>query len=238
MGFGHHGRNNTGFSVTTKRTTGTAPTNQSRLDRFAAIAGRLAEATIENLDGAEVVRRHARSADTLIYADPPYPRSTRVSSSARWGESGDYHHDMLDDDAHRELAEALHATEAAVIISSYPSDLYDELYDGWVRVEASTKAHSSNASRSGRGARTEVLWSNRPLAYQAQLDLVEALSAPHTCDPHSHPEDDTEAGHDLSEHMAWDSVNLGHDHTGPDGTTHDIGCDACLSRYDDEYALS
>lgn len=235
MGFGHHGRDNTGFSVTTKRTTGTAPTNQTRVARFESIARRLADATIENLDGLEVIRRHAKSDDTLIYADPPYPRSTRVSSSARWGgdTSGDYVHDMLTDDDHRELAETLHATPAAVILSSYPSDLYDELYDGWVKVEVSAKAHSSNASRSDRGARTEVLWSNRPLAYQAQLGLTEALSAAHSCDQHRHPDDDDDAGHDLSEHLKYGPAEMGHDHRTEDGTTHDIGCDACLDRYDD-----
>lgn len=77
-----------------------------------------------------------------------------------------YRHEMRDDDSHRELAEALHAARATVVVSGYPSDLYDrELYAGWDR--------HTIAATTGQGgkweARTEVLWSNAPLGQQLEL---------------------------------------------------------------------
>lgn len=44
--------------------------------------------------------------------------------------------------------------------SGYPSALYDELYDGWERVEI---AAGTGQARGGYEARTEVVWANRPL---------------------------------------------------------------------------
>jgi DNA adenine methylase len=83
-----------------------------------------------------------------------------------------YRMEMRGDDEHRKLAEALHAARAAVVLSGYPSDLYDrELYPGWDR--------HTIATSTGQGgkwdARTEVLWSNRPLGVRRQL--VEAVLA-------------------------------------------------------------
>jgi DNA adenine methylase len=67
------------------------------------------------------------------------------------------------------VEEVLHATPAAVLLSGYPSGLYEELYAGWWRLERTVQRPTSNVS-GGRGAvATEVLWSNRPLAHQARL---------------------------------------------------------------------
>lgn len=65
---------------------------------------------------------------------------------------------------HRELAEALHAARAAVVLSGYPSDLYDnELYADWERVD-----FAASTGQGGTWAnRTEVLWSNRPFTAAA-----------------------------------------------------------------------
>src|SRR5262249_50421453 len=95
----------------------------------------------------------------LIYADPPYVGSTRANDNA-------YRHEMRSEAEHRELAEALHAARAAVVISGYASDLYDrELYAGWDRHTMT----SGTGQGGGWGNRTEVLWSNRPLATAAPL---------------------------------------------------------------------
>jgi hypothetical protein len=59
----------------------------------------------------------------------------------------------------------------AVVLSGYASDLYDrELYAGWDRI--TMPAFTGNSS--GVRSRTEVLWSNRPLATQGAL--LEAVS--------------------------------------------------------------
>lgn len=73
----------------------------------------------------------------------------------------DYLHDMGDEASHRRLAEALHATPAAVLLSGYPSPLYEDLYADWPRIEIAVMAHASNAVTADRGERTEVIWSNR-----------------------------------------------------------------------------
>jgi site-specific DNA-adenine methylase len=68
------------------------------------------------------------------------------------------------------LAEVLHSTPAAVLLSGYHSPLYDDLYGDWPRIEIPVLAQSSNAVTAARGERTEVIWSNRPLAAGTLFD--------------------------------------------------------------------
>jgi DNA adenine methylase len=132
------------------------------VDRMAAVAGRLRSVSLECGDALRVIDRYGNHPDTLIYADPPYLPSTRTSDG--------YEHEMTEAD-HHALAEALHTVRAAVVLSGYPSDLYDrQLYRDWYRVEIPTG--------SGQGhewaPRTEVLWANRPIGEQPSLfDLAE-----------------------------------------------------------------
>ncbi|WP_438388877.1 hypothetical protein [Actinopolyspora saharensis] len=67
---------------------------------------------------------------------------------------------MRDNAEHRELATALHECMATVVVSGYPSELYNhELFADWYRHEL-----PAVTSQGGTwGDRTEVLWSNRPL---------------------------------------------------------------------------
>lgn len=85
----------------------------------------------------------------LIYADPPYVLETRTSSSR-------YRFDFTDQD-HRDLAECLcNQVErgAFVMVSGYPSRLYEQLYRGWrsITFQAMTRG----------GVRTEQLWMSFP----------------------------------------------------------------------------
>jgi DNA adenine methylase len=52
---------------------------------------------------------------------------------------------------HVELAEKLNQTKGAVLVSGYHSELYDDLYKGWIRREKITRTNM-------HGERTEVLW--------------------------------------------------------------------------------
>jgi DNA adenine methylase len=128
------------------------------LARMAPAAARLRQVSLECLPALDLIAKYGREPGTLLYVDPPYLGSTRG-----WGNN--YRHELKGDDEHRELAEALHACDAAVVLSGYPSPLYDkELYPNWSRVEI--------ASMTGNGvdrARTEVLWSNRPIGNQPSL---------------------------------------------------------------------
>lgn len=150
----------TGWSVTTARTQSTANSVQGRLDRFKACAERLSRVVIEHCDAAGLVERLA-TPDTAIYADPPYLGQTRNQRAGT--EASDYRHDMSSEDEHRRLAEVLRETPAAVVLSGYPSPLYDELYEGWEFVDIPVMVHSSNAVTVARGQRVERIWTNRDL---------------------------------------------------------------------------
>ena len=59
----------------------------------------------------------------LVYSDPPYLRGTRKSARR-------YRHDYGDGD-HEALLELLKGLPCAVMVSGYPSALYDERLAGW-----------------------------------------------------------------------------------------------------------
>lgn len=163
----------TGWSVTTARTQAAPASVRGRLARFAECAERLATVSIECCDAASLVTRLA-TPDAVVYADPPYLPSTRNGRGrvVPAGTADDYRVDMGEDD-HRRLAEVLTATPAAVILSGYPSDLYEDLYRGWWHVDVAVSVHSSNSVTVDRGRRIERLWSNRPLDL-GQLAFAEA----------------------------------------------------------------
>jgi DNA adenine methylase len=109
--------------------------------------------SLENRPALDLIAGYGGHDEALIYADPPYLRSTK-------GCGNNYVHDMGSPAEHRELADALHGCRAAVVLSGYASTLYEELYDGWHRVELRTRTGNAAPRRQ---ARIEVLWSNRPL---------------------------------------------------------------------------
>ena len=74
---------------------------------------------------------------------------------------------MLADEQHRDLADALNACKATVVLSGYAAPLYEELFDGWHQ----TKLKAPTAL-SGENGRVEVLWSNRPLGQATLFDGV------------------------------------------------------------------
>lgn len=80
----------------------------------------------------------------LIYSDPPYLMRSR-SSGRRY--RFDY-----DEPDHVKLLELLKRLPCRVILSGYPSALYDELLVGWRSVELQVMNQS--------GVRTEKLWFN------------------------------------------------------------------------------
>lgn len=107
-----------------------------------AIIERLRGVIIENRAALDVIDRND-TPETLIYADPPYLAETRDAGS-------DYRFEMTEAD-HVALAERLNRAQGPVIVSGYPSALYEDLYRGWTRVERPAQAD-------GARARTEVLW--------------------------------------------------------------------------------
>lgn len=153
--------------ITRGRGSGMPTTLAGYVGRFAAAADRLRNVSLECLPALEVIRRYGRDPENLLYVDPPYLGTTRARSG--------YRHEMFHEPEHRELADALHACSAIVMLSGYHSPLYDELYAGWHVAEIS--AWTGQANDRGSGERVEVVWCNRPMrAQDGQLALDEAAS--------------------------------------------------------------
>ena len=80
----------------------------------------------------------------LIYSDPPYLKYTRTSGRR-------YRFDYEEQD-HIELLELLKTLPCNVMLSGYPSSLYDELLEEWRSLELQVMNQG--------GVRTEKLWFN------------------------------------------------------------------------------
>lgn len=123
------------------------------VSRMADVAARLHQVSLECRPALELIEKYGAESDALLYVDPPYLDGSRCQS--RDG----YLHEMRTEPDHRDLAEALRAARAAVVLSGYANDLYDlEMYPDWHR----TTFVSGTGQGKGWGNRVEVLWSNRP----------------------------------------------------------------------------
>lgn len=164
-GFGSastNGEYSTGFRCNSNRS-GTTPAHdwvnypshiRSFVERFAGVV-------IENREALDVIVQHDGE-DTLFYADPPYPHSTRNMQRG----NAAYVAEMTDDD-HRALAEVLKAVAGMVVLSGYACQLYDrELYSTWRRVE---KEHRADGAR----PRIEVLWLNDAAAKRLSQEVFQ-----------------------------------------------------------------
>ena len=119
------------------------------IDQLPRIMERLKRVQILHQPAVDAIRRFD-SEETLIYCDPPYLHDTRALNSRDV-----YGFEMSEHD-HRELAAVLNACEGAVVLSGYPSPLYDDLYGRWRRVEVDIANHSAGGKTKAR--KTEVLW--------------------------------------------------------------------------------
>lgn len=88
----------------------------------------------------------ASAGRVLVYLDPPYLPSTRLSAAS-------YRYEYSEAQ-HRELLALIKTLPCAVILSGYPSRLYDDALVGWRKVEFQAMTR--------RGPRTECIWMNFP----------------------------------------------------------------------------
>lgn len=137
------------------------------VDRMARGAERLQHVSLECLPALEIIQKYGAHPKCCLYVDPPYLGETR---SAPGGGNG-YRIDMPSHEEHVELLWALMGCRASVVISGYPSVLYDDALRGWNRVEI---PHMTGQGNADNQARTEVIWSNRPIAVQHGLFEVGA----------------------------------------------------------------
>lgn len=138
---------------------------EAYVERMAQVAERLHSVSLECRPALDIIDAYGESAEHVLYIDPPYLGDTRGTTHA-------YKHEMRDETEHRTLASALSTVNATVLLSGYHSPLYDELYRDWWRHEiAATTSQGVVKAGSGGSNRTEVLWSNRPLAVAETLDF-------------------------------------------------------------------
>ena len=136
-----------------------------------AFTERLRGVVIDRRPALDVMAQHD-DVDTLHYVDPPYVLGTRGDNRLRGAGSGGsvYRHEMVDDD-HRELLAFLRELSGMVVISGYPTSLYDDLLRDWTRLEREHRADHAKAT-------VECLWLNSAVTDRlVQPDLWEGLHA-------------------------------------------------------------
>jgi len=121
------------------------------IDMLPEIIDRLRRVQIICQPACEAIPRFDHK-EGLIYCDPPYMHETRATGGRKV-----YGVEMNDAD-HRELATVLSRCEAKIVLSGYPSPLYDALYSHWRRVEFDIANHAAGGRRKAR--ETECLWMN------------------------------------------------------------------------------
>jgi DNA adenine methylase len=89
---------------------------------------------------------------TLFYLDPPYLHETRSE-----GATNIYEHEMSAED-HIALLTLAKNARAKIIISGYPSSLYNRTLKDWKQKKKSVANHSAQSK--SKEKRTEVIWTN------------------------------------------------------------------------------
>ncbi|MBX3629344.1 MAG: DNA adenine methylase [Nitrosomonas sp.] len=154
MGFGSAGatKNRTGFRIDTKREYSTAQHIWAKYpDTLTAIGERFSSVLIENRSAVKVMRDHDTH-DALHYVDPPYVFGTRSLNSHH---RGYYKHEMSDAD-HVDLLCELKKLIGMVIVSSYETDLYNDMLPGWSVDRTQARISASRGTR----LKTELVWMN------------------------------------------------------------------------------
>jgi len=144
----------TGFTGVTRTRTrrgmnGNASEWIGAVDGLPALHARLRPVLIENVPALDLIRREDRPG-TLCYCDPPYLHDTRAAKDT-------YAFEMAEGD-HRELLGLLRQCKGKVMLSGYPSELYDRTLTGWSRHTFDLPNHAASGARKGR--ETEALWCN------------------------------------------------------------------------------
>jgi DNA adenine methylase len=114
-----------------------------------AVHERLKRVAVLNRPALDVIRQQD-GPGTLYYADPPYYHPTRTARDV-------YAHEMTEAD-HSELLDLMLTVKGKVMLSGYPSPLYDAALAGWSRHTFDLPNHAAGGRAKGR--ETEVLWCN------------------------------------------------------------------------------
>lgn len=111
---------------------------------------RLKRVAVENIPAIELIEREDEES-TLFYCDPPYLHETREAKKA-------YGRFEMSETDHWQLLTVLQGCVGKVMLSGYPSKLYDRMLAGWTRHTFDIANHASGAKKKGR--EIECLWTN------------------------------------------------------------------------------
>jgi DNA adenine methylase len=120
-------------------------------EQLPLIVQRLRSVEIVNRPALDVIRTWD-STDSLFYCDPPYVHSTRHESSR------DVYGVEMTEKEHRELASVLRNCKGKVVLSGYPSDLYNDLYHDWKTIVYDIANHAAGGRSKAR--KHETIWMN------------------------------------------------------------------------------
>ena len=122
----------------------------SAVEGLGAAHERLRSVRVLCHDALDVIRSEDTEA-TQFYLDPPYLHETLAAKRAY----GKFEMTAAD---HRQLLDVVRQCEGKVILSGYPSQLYDTALAGWSRHTFDLPNNAAGGKTKGR--ETEVLWCN------------------------------------------------------------------------------
>lgn len=133
---------------------------ENAIKELPKISKKLQDVETLSIDAVALLRDNIRDfdfEDVLLYIDPPYLLSTRTAKKCYSNE--------MDDSQHEELLQVItQYKNAKIMLSGYPSDLYDRYLNGinhtkpWERVELLVTNNSGQSKT--KSTRTEVIWRN------------------------------------------------------------------------------
>lgn len=141
--------NEYGFGVTRNQ----AGTFKNKIDKLKFISDRLQKVQFENKSYEFIIERYAKNKDVFVYLDPPYLHETRVSTD-------DYTYELTEAD-HIKMLKLAKRSPAKILISGYPSELYNKELKRWNRKEIDVACFCSTKKVDNKKPRrTEVFWWN------------------------------------------------------------------------------
>lgn len=115
---------------------------------------------IEHMDALRLIERY-NSKDVLMYLDPPYVRASRKSGRL-------YRYEM-DDAGQLTLLNLVTASRAKIVLSGYPSKMYDDALHGWNKFTTLSQTTSTEKAE-------ECIWLNYEPPFR-QITFQESAQA-------------------------------------------------------------
>lgn len=142
------------------------------VDGLPAIHARLRRVAIMNRDAFKIIEKFD-TPNTLFYLDPPYLHTTRSTTS-------EYGDQEMTQEQHIKLLDLLLTLKGKVMLSGYPSPLYQEKLHAWTKVDFDLPNNSAGGDSKDR--MTERIWCNfSPISSQKAI-MTPALKHENTAD--------------------------------------------------------